>query len=467
MTRSSRSVLVVDDDQAMRDMVVALLEDAGHVAQSVDSADRAVEFLGERDFDAVISDIRMPGRSGIEMLGELREIRIDTPIILMTAFGTIDSAVEAMQAGAFDYVTKPFKRDALLVSLERAFERRALEQENRRLRRAVDRTSSFGEIIGTSAAMHDIFALIRKVADNRSSVLITGESGTGKELVARTLHFSGARAERPFVPINCTALPEGLMESELFGHVRGAFTGATNSKRGLFEEASGGTLFLDEIGDMSMGLQSKLLRVLQDHEIRPVGGNQSRHVDVRVITATNKDLRSEIETGRFRRDLYYRLNVIPIEIPPLRERKEDIPLLAEAFVRKHGDDRPRSIRPEAVEKLCRFRWEGNARELENMIERALALEDADELGPDSFPIFEEAGQQAPQGGPGNLLEEALVSDMTLSELEERYTAEVLAKTDGNKARAARILGINRRTLYRRGFSNRGDEIQPETESGTA
>jgi two-component system response regulator HydG len=467
MTRSSRTVLVVDDDKAMRDMVVALLEDAGHAALSVDSADRAVERMREQDFDAVISDIRMPGRSGIEMLGELREIRIDTPIILMTAFGTIDSAVEAMQAGAFDYVTKPFKRDALLVTLERAFERRALEQENRRLRRAVDRTSSFGELIGTSAEMHDIFALIRKVADNRASVLITGESGTGKELVARTLHFSGARAERPFVPINCTALPEGLMESELFGHVRGAFTGATATKRGLFEEAGGGTLFLDEIGDMSMGLQSKLLRVLQDHEVRPVGGNQSRQIDVRVIAATNKDLRSDIESGRFRRDLFYRLNVIPIEIPPLRERKADIPLLAEAFVRKHSEGRPRSISAEATEKLCRFRWEGNARELENVIERSLALEDADELVASSIPISEDAGPQEGDGGTRGLLDEALGSNMTLSELEERYTAQVLAKTDGNKARAARILGINRRTLYRRGFTNDPGEIQHDSEGTRA
>ena len=241
-----RIILVVDDDEPMREMVISLLEDAGHTACAAANADEALEQLRDRDFDAVISDIRMPGRSGIEALGEIRELRPDTPVIMMTAFGSIDSAVEAIQAGAFDYVTKPFKRDALLVSLARAFERRNLEQENRRLRRAVDRTTSFGDMIGASPAMRDIFALIRKVSDSRASVLITGESGTGKELVARTLHFSSASSQSPFVPINCTALPEGLMESELFGHVRGAFTGAVASKRGLFEEADGGTLFLDE-----------------------------------------------------------------------------------------------------------------------------------------------------------------------------------------------------------------------------
>ncbi len=273
MSNSKRSVLVIDDDLAMREMVVSLLEDAGYEAIGAPGVDEAVAELSEHAFDAVISDIRMPGRSGIEILGEVRTSRPETPVIMMTAFGSIDSAVETMQAGAFDYVTKPFKRDALLISLERAFEHRALEVENRRLRQAVDDSTSFGELIGTSPAMCEIFALIRKVADRRVNVLITGESGTGKERVARTLHFTGSRADKPFVPINCSALPEGLMESELFGHVRGAFTGANATKRGLFEEADGGTLFLDEIGDMSPGLQSKLLRVLQDREIRPVGGN--------------------------------------------------------------------------------------------------------------------------------------------------------------------------------------------------
>jgi two-component system NtrC family response regulator len=276
----------------------------------------------------VLSDIRMPGKSGIEMVGDVKRLRPATPVILMTAFGSVASAVEAMRAGAFDYVTKPFEPEAVLFAVERAVERRALEEENRSLRRALERTASLGDLIGASPAMRDIAALIRKLAHTRSSVLITGESGTGKEVVARTLHFHGSRAAEPFVPINCSAIPEGLLESELFGHVRGAFTGAHASKRGLFEQANGGTLFLDEIGDLGMGLQSKLLRVLQDREVRPVGGNSAVPVDVRIIAATNRDLEKEMADGRFREDLYYRLAVIPIHIPPLRERPEDVPALA-------------------------------------------------------------------------------------------------------------------------------------------
>jgi len=448
MMARSRSVLVVDDDAAMRDMVVALLEDEGIHAASAESADEALKRLGESDFDVVLSDIRMPGRTGIEILGGIRELRPQTPVVLMTAFGSIDSAVEAMQAGAFDYVTKPFKRDALLVTLDRAFERRALEEENRRLRRAVDQTASFGDLIGTSGAMREIFALVRKVANSASSVLITGESGTGKEVVARTIHFSGARAARHFVPINCTAIPEGLLESELFGHVRGAFTGAHVTKRGLFEQAGGGTLFLDEIGDMGLGLQGKLLRVLQDREIRPVGGNQSVKIDVRIIAATNRDLRTEIEAGRFRRDLFYRLNVIPIEIPPLRERSDDIPMLAEAFLRKHDDALTHRLTPAAIERLKRCPWEGNARELENVIERALALCEGTEIGPEDLPL--PGAHESKATDSRSLIEEAVERRLTLAQLEDLYIDQVLEHTRGNKVQAARILGINRRTLYRRG-----------------
>jgi two-component system response regulator HydG len=447
----SRTVLVVDDDAAMRDMVVSLLEDEGIHAVGAGSADEALERLADIDCDAVLSDIRMPGRSGIELLGEIRERRPDTPVILMTAFGSIDSAVEAVRAGAADYVTKPFKKDALLVTLEKAFERRALEEENRRLRRAVDRTSSFGDLIGASAAMREIFALIRKIADGRSSVLITGESGTGKEVVARTIHFSGARASRPFVPINCTAIPEGLLESELFGHVKGAFTGAHVTKRGLFEEANGGTLFLDEIGDMGLGLQGKLLRVLQDREVRPVGSNSSVKVDVRIIAATNQDLRAAIEAGRFRRDLFYRLNVIPIHIPPLRERTDDIPPLAMAYLERHAEGRPLRLTPAAMERLKQCRWEGNARELENVIERAIALSDGPEIGPEDLPLPEgEAPVHGDGKDAGRLLREALEQQLSLAELEDLYIDQVLERTGGNKVQAARILGINRRTLYRRG-----------------
>jgi DNA-binding NtrC family response regulator len=455
-----RTVLVVDDEPAMREMLVSLLEEAGIRASSAGSADEALVEAKEREFDAVLSDIRMPERDGVALLAELREVRRETPVILMTAFGSIDSAVAAMREGAFDYITKPFKRDAVLASLERAFERRALEQENRRLRRALDRTSAFGELIGASAAMRDIYALIRKISSSRSNVLITGESGTGKEVVARTIHFTGARASGQFVPINCTAMPEGLLESELFGHVRGAFTGAHANKRGLFEEAAGGTIFLDEIGDMSPALQSKLLRVLQDHEIRPVGGTKTVRVDVRVIAATNKDLRTEIAAGRFRQDLYYRLNVIAIHIPPLRERSEDVPLLADAFLRKHSPDKPMLLSREALELLRRQPFEGNARELENAIERALLLASGNVIEPADLPFGAHASARAP--APPSLppeqalLESAVERQISLRELGELYMDRILELVHGNKVRAARILGINRRTLYRRGDGRRRD-----------
>ena len=448
MTSHAQKLLVVDDDAAMRQMLASLFRERGYPVQEAASADEALERTRETEFDAVLSDIKMPGKTGIEMVGELRRVRPATPVVLMTAFGSIDSAVEAMRAGAFDYITKPFEPEAVLLTVERALERRALEEENRRLRRAVDQTASLGDLIGESSAMREIFALIKKVAHGRSSVLITGESGTGKEVVARTIHYHGPRAQKPFIPINCTAIPEGLLESELFGHVRGAFTGAHASKRGLFEKAEGGTLFLDEIGDMGLALQGKLLRVLQDREIRPVGGTQSMRVDVRIITATNKDLEREMAAGAFREDLYYRLNVIPIQIPPLRERPDDIPPLVEAFVRRHAEGRRRTVSPAALKALRARQWRGNARELENVIERALALSDAAELGVDDLPFYgDEEGSAADPSQA--LLCAAGGQRLSLRELEDRYIDQILERTGGNKVQAAKILGIDRKTLYRR------------------
>jgi DNA-binding NtrC family response regulator len=443
-----RNLLVVDDDAAMRQMLVSLFEDQGYAVGEAASANDAIEQVRELDFDAVLSDVRMPGKTGIEMVGELRALRPRTPVILMTAFGSIDSAIDAMRAGAFDYITKPFEPETALIAVERAFERRALEQENQRLRRAVDQTTSFGDLIGASPAMRDIFALIRKVAHGRSSVLITGESGTGKEVVARTLHYHGSRAEQPFIPINCSAIPEGLLESELFGHVKGAFTGATTSKRGLFEEANGGTLFLDEIGDMGPSLQSKLLRVLQDRQVRPVGGTHAVAVDVRIVSATHRDLQAEIESGGFREDLYYRLNVIPIQIPPLRERPEDIPSLVDAFVKKHSEGKRRTVSPAAVQKLKSWPWKGNARELENVIERALALSDGVEIGVDDLP----SGGSAEAGGGDStvaFLRSAAERRLKLREVEELYIEEIMKLTNGNKVHASKVLGVDRKTLYRR------------------
>ena len=461
MTTSPR-VLVVDDDAAMRDMVTSMLEEEGLHAQSAGSAREALERSGDEHFDVVLSDIQMPGEDGRDLVSALRELRPEVPVILMTAFGSIDSAVESMRAGAFDYITKPFKRSAIMAALGRALEHRTLREENRRLRRALDQTTSFGDLIGASPQMREIFALLRRIAHSSSNVLITGESGTGKDVVARTLHFTGVRAKHPFVPINCTAMPEGLLESELFGHVRGAFTGAHTTKKGLFEEADGGTLFLDEIGDMSPVLQGKLLRVLQDREIRPVGGNRAVRVDVRIVAATNKPLKEEIDEGRFRQDLFYRLNVIPIHIPPLRERAEDVALLAEHFVKKHSSGRTRRISAAAHERLRRLPWEGNARELENAIERALALSAGDEISLEDLPQ-PETPSVGEKGFEDSLLRLAADKRMTLRELGDRYVEEILTLTAGNKVHAARILGINRRTLYRRGDADSSLEDEPASE----
>jgi DNA-binding NtrC family response regulator len=448
MRKARSNLLVVDDDLAMRQMLASLFRKEGFDVEEAASADEAVERCRDTDFQVVLSDIKMPGRSGIELVGEIRQIRPGTPVVLMTAFGSIDSAVEAMRAGAFDYITKPFEPDAVLLTLDRALERRALEEENQRLRRAVDRTSALGDLIGESEAMREIFALIKKIAHSRSSVLITGESGTGKEVGGRTIHYHGARADRPFIPINCTAIPEGLLESELFGHVRGAFTGAVSSKRGLFEKANGGTLFLDEIGDMGLALQSKLLRVLQDKEIRAVGGTQSVPVDVRIIAATNRELDREMKEGRFREDLFYRLNVIPIHISPLRERPEDIPALVDAFVRRHSDGGRRWVTPAAMERLASYPWKGNGRELENVIERALALSDSEEIGPDELPLGDL--RDSAVGVPTEeLLRSAARRRLPLRDVEDLYIDEILRLAGGNKVHAARILGIDRKTLYRR------------------
>jgi two-component system response regulator AtoC len=443
-----KRLLLVDDDRAMREMLASLFSDLGYEAVEAASAEDALARLEEEDFDVVLSDIRMPGRSGIEMVSDVKRLRPETPVVLMTAFGSVDSAVEAIQAGAYDYVTKPFEPEAVQFAVERALERTTLGRENQSLRRAVDRTANLGDLIGSSPAMHDIFALIRKIAHNKSSVLITGESGTGKEVIARTIHFHGSTADKPFVPINCTAIPEGLLESELFGHVRGAFTGAHASKRGLFEAADGGTLFLDEIGDMGLGLQSKLLRVLQDREIRPVGGTRSVRVNVRIIAATNKDLEHEMREGCFREDLFYRLNVIPIHVPPLRERPEDVPALAESFLAKHGDGATYKLSPEAMRALTAQPWRGNGREVENVIERAIALAEGTEIGPDDLPLSFVSSEVAGRSTDA-FLRASAEGELTLREVEELYIEEILSRTGGNKVRAARLLGIDRKTLYRR------------------
>ena len=452
----------MDDDALTRDMLTELLSDAGLEVSAVDSASRALDAAREREFDVVLTDLQMPGKDGLELLAQLRTLCPDTPVVLMTAFGSQNSAVAALRAGAFDYVSKPFEAETLLVALERAFERGELEDENRRLRHALEKTASFGELVGKSAAMNHIYALIRKISSKRSTVLITGESGTGKEVVARTIHFTGPRAEKPFVPINCAALPAGLLESELFGHVRGAFTGAHANKKGLFEAAHGGSILLDEIGDMPAALQGKLLRVLQDREVRPVGGNHGLPVDVRVIAATNQDLECGIRDGSFRRDLYYRLNVLPIQIPPLRERPEDVPVLAEAFLRKLADDGRYRFTEAATRKLMRAPWLGNARELENCIERALALTDSHVIRSRDILLSSEVARRDAGTLHETLLRMALNQRISLHELTQTYIDAAVEAAHGSRAEAAKILGLNRRTLYRRDERRARESGSPRT-----
>lgn len=440
--------LIIEDDEQIRGMLRALLSQQAFEVTTVASAEEGIEAAEESRFDVVLCDISLPGQSGIEALGALREACADAPVILVTGYPSIESAIEGMRAGAFDYVTKPFNREELLMVLQRALDHSALERENRTLRHLARDSRSFAGIIGESPALRDIVARIERIAAGRSNVLLTGESGTGKEVIARAIHQAGPSANEPFLAINCSAIPSELLETELFGHVRGAFTGASTSKRGLFEEAGRGTLFLDEIGDLDLGLQSKLLRVLQQREVRPVGGTRSATIKARVISATNTNLREAIDAGRFRRDLFYRLNVIPIHVPPLRERVEDIPLLAEHFLEKHSGGRERRLSSAALAVLTRRTWEGNARELENVIERALVLSDSRRIQPEDLP-FEEPSEAEAAGELKRLLEVAAESGITVRQLADLYIARVVELSGGNKAQAARRLGVAVRTLYRR------------------
>ena len=445
--RSGRrpQVLMVDDEKDMCDLVVDYLGREGYDVDAATDGREAMERIRRADYDVVVTDLRMRDLGGMELLEAVHAERPEIPVILITAFGSIDRAVEAMKAGAFYFVTKPFKLSELEALVAKASEQRRLVEENRRLRREVAGRYDFKQIVGHSKSMREVFRLVELVADSTSNVLILGDSGTGKELIARAVHYGGRRSSGPFVPVNCSAIPEGLLESELFGHQRGAFTGAYTTRRGLFLEASGGSLFLDEIGDMGLALQAKLLRVLQDRMIRPVGGTKTVSVDTRIIAATHKDLKLAVRDGSFREDLYYRLSVIPIRIPPLAERAEDIPLLVDHFLRKYADQTGhplKRIAPRALDVLQRRTWEGNVRELENIIERLVVLTPDDVIDLDDLP----AGV-APEAAPGYWPEPDQYP--TLRELEDAYIRRVLDHNGGNKEKAARVLGVNRRTLYRR------------------
>jgi DNA-binding NtrC family response regulator len=435
-------ILVVEDDAVARDLLREILSAEGFDVDAVDDGAPAVERAASGRYDLVVSDIRMERVGGMDVLRAFSEKAPGTPVILITAFGDVTGAMEAIGHGAYDYVSKPFNVEELRQTVARALERRRLSAEA--VASPKTGAAQVAEIEGKSPRMLDVYKLVARVAPTTATVLVVGESGTGKELVARAIHTRSPRAGKAFVPVNCTALSESLLESELFGHARGAFTGAVSAKRGLFEMANDGTLFLDEIGDMGPKMQAQLLRVLQDGEVRPVGGTESIRVDVRLVCATNRDLEADVKTGRFREDLYFRINVVTVRMPPLRERAGDIPILVRHFLAKIARRESRSeasVSPEALEVLCRHSWPGNVRELENAIERAVAVAKGNVVLPSDLPVEVYGGSPAQ---PGEIFDDR----PTLSELEKRYIALILAECGGNKKKAAERLGIDRRTLYR-------------------
>ncbi len=458
MTTEPCRILLVEDDAEMRDLVREHLEDEGHAVCALGRGADAIERLRTGEFDVVLTDLRLPDVDGMEVLRISHETRRDMPVILITAFGTIETAIQAIRHGAYDFVTKPFALDEISLLVGKAAEARRLREENRRLREEVAGRYRLHNLLGKSPGMQRVFALIKQAAPGETNVLITGESGTGKELVAKALHFNSPRAERPFLPINCAAVPAALLESELFGHVKGAFTGAVGSRRGLFREAEGGTLFLDEVADMAPELQAKLLRAIEDRSVRPVGSDQATPLNVRIIAATNQDLPARIRSGQFREDLYYRLAVIPIHLPPLRERKEDIPLLAEHFLIRATATtaKPAAVfTPQTMAALLRHPWPGNVRELENVVERAVTLTAGGPIPPDAL-LLDTA--MSPTTGASLA---HLPRRPTLRELSEEYLELVLQEAGGDKARAAEILGISKRTLYRRDRQPPTQDTPPE------
>jgi DNA-binding NtrC family response regulator len=440
-------ILIVDDDRQMCQLLVDVLAEEGYAVEAVHDGRSALEKFRAVGCDLMITDLMMPRMRGTELVKEIKAIDPDAVILLITAFGSIESAVEAMKAGAFHYVTKPFRTDEMILHVSRALQQRQLCEELQRLRSEVLERNSFENIIGKSEQMQEVFSIVRQISDLAANVLILGESGTGKEMVARAIHHHSSRAQGPFIPLNCAAVPETLLESELFGYLRGAFTDARKDRRGLFQEASGGILFLDEISEIPINLQAKLLRVIEDKEVRPLGANQSERVDTRIVSACNLDLEQLVEQGRFRQDLYYRLNVIRIELPPLRERSEDIPLLAEHFLHEFAPQAKRqidSIEQEALAALMNYRWPGNVRELEHTIERAVLLGKETSIGLKDLPLQSQAGS-----GSSVPLAAAVANGYTLRDLEREYILRVIESTYGNKAEAARILGVDRTTLYRK------------------
>jgi two-component system, NtrC family, response regulator PilR len=444
-------ILVVDDEPSMREMLRIVLQRDRYDVVVAKNGTEAIERLQVEAFDLLLSDIRMPDLSGVDVLRAAKKINPDIVAFMMTAFASTDTAVEAMRLGAFDYFTKPFSVDELRLKIRQHLETRRLKQENLLLKRALNSRHEFSSILGRSDAMQVVFATIEMVANTGSTVLISGESGTGKELVARAIHFNSLRRDRPFVAVNCGALPEALLESELFGHVRGAFTGAHANKKGLMAVADGGTIFLDEIGEMVTSMQVKLLRVLQERRFRPLGGTDEVHADLRIIAATNQDLPKMVADGRFREDLYYRLNVLPIAVPPLRDRVEDIPLLADHFLTQFAaqmDKRVRTISAPAMQLLQDHQWRGNVRELQNAIERAVALEQTEAILPETLPDDVRAGQSAigPAAVELPALAEGFDLDAAGDAFYRHYLALALERAGGVQVKAAELLGMSFRSF---------------------
>jgi two-component system response regulator AtoC len=441
-----RRVLVVDDEENIRLVLRTLLKKHGYEVELADSGESALASLDSFDPDVILTDVRMPRMGGLDLLGALKAKQHPATVIVMSAYGNVDLAIDAMKAGAYDYVSKPFKPDEIVLTLRKAEERESLRRENRALREQMQKDTQFSSIVAKSREMTDIFRTITKIADFKTTVLVTGESGTGKELVARAIHDRCQRKAAPFVAINCGAIPENLLESELFGHKKGAFTDATADRRGLFEEASGGTLFLDEIGELPLNLQVKLLRVLQEESIRRLGDPKDIKVDVRIIAATHRDLAADVKAGRFREDLFYRINVLAIAIPPLRSRREDVNLLIDHFLARNNARLGTSIRgvsPEARKLLLEYAWPGNVRELENTIERAMVLAETDVLQSIDLP---ERIRDALDPVQVQLASGELSIKKTTAAIEQILIRRALQKTKGNRTRAADILEISHRAL---------------------
>jgi two-component system response regulator HydG len=454
-------VLVVDDDRSFTQLLEVALQRRGYQATPCASAEEALQKLVELNVDVVVTDVNLTGMSGTELCREVTARRSDVPVILVTAFGSMESAVSALWAGAYDFITKPLEVDALALTLNRAVQHHSLRREVARLRKVVHDTQRYGQLLGTSDAMRGVFQLLDRVAGADATVLVSGESGTGKELVARALHQRSPRSGKPFVAVNCSALPEHLLESELFGHVKGAFTDAHESRPGLFQQAQGGTVFLDEIGELPLALQPKLLRVLQERSVRAVGADRESPLDVRVVAATNRHLEELVAERRFREDLFYRLNVIHLELPPLRTRGTDVLLLAQAFTEMFAARSGKEVAGfsnEVGERLLTYPWPGNVRELQNCIERAVALTQSHRLALEDLP--ERLLQHVAAGSPSPAMPLTAPGELpTMEEVERRHIQRVLRAVNGNKSQAAQVLGFDRKTLYRK--LERYGELKPE------